>query len=264
MNYSSGLRPSALRWERHFPRGSLLLCAVVMLMSAMAGAAPTEPAAPHAATPPADLASQLVAAATERLAHHGELQHWLPHQAEISAWLPASAEHLPPCQQRVQYQPAQPDAKPWGRIPYLLQCADENGWTLRARVNAEVRLPVWVAAEPLRRDQAIAQSQLRLKNMTINQLHRGFISIKQPPKRRLLRDLAVGKPLYPAILAPEWLVQKNEQVVIEARGESFAVSTRGLALGNGSKGKLVLVENIDSGKRIQAKVVAKNKVQTIR
>lgn len=262
MPYKEEVVSNSLIWERLFPHGSALLG--LMLISGMAFAAPPAKEDTNTASSGLDVTQQLIATATQRLNEHAHLQQWLPHQAEISAWLPAGADHLPACQQVVQYRPAQPDAKPWGRIPYLLQCAGDNGWTLRARVNVMVRLPVWVAGEALRREHTITPAQLQLKSMVINQLHRGFISIKQPPSRRLLRDLAVGKALYPAILAPVWLVQEDEQVVIEAVGESFSVSTRGLALSSGSKGELVWVQNLDSGKRIQARVVAKNKVQTFR
>ncbi|MGO5000423.1 flagellar basal body P-ring formation chaperone FlgA [Oceanisphaera sp. W20_SRM_FM3] len=210
------------------------------------------------------LSLQLISVATQRLTEYAVLQRWQPYQAEFSPWLPASVAHLPSCQKAVRYEVAQADAKPWGRIAYLLACIDEPGWTLRGRITVEVSLPVWVAAESLKREQALNADLLRLQSMNLSQLHRGFISSLQPPKRRLLRNLSKDQPLYPAILAPLWLVQKNEQVVIEARGENFAVSTQGLALGNASKGELVLVQNIDSGKRMQARVVARNKVQTLR
>lgn len=209
------------------------------------------------------LSEQLIAAADKRLAEYAALQHWLPYQAEFSAWLPAGAEHLAVCLQAVQLQTAQADAKPWGRISYVLQCQDQPGWMLRGRVTVAVSLPVWVAAEPLKREQTVSAELLTLQSMNIASLHRGFISSQHPPKRRMLRDLAVAQPLYPAILAPVWLVQKNEQVVIEAVGTDFTVSTQGLALSNGSKGELVAVQNLDSGKRIQARVVGKHKVQTL-
>ena len=235
-----------------------------------------EPVAQHSSTQPPEnkpehkpgsadmLSRQLIAAATQRLTEYAALQRWQPYQAEFSAWLPASVEHLPVCQKTVRYEVAQADAKPWGRIPYLLTCIDESGWTLRGRVTVKVSLPVWVAAESLKRDQALNVDLLRLQSTNLSQLHRGFISSPQPPKRRLLRNLSKDQHLYPAILAPLWLVQKNEQVVIEALGENFAVSTQGLALSNASKGQLVSVQNLDSGKRIQARVVGKNKVQTLR
>lgn len=210
------------------------------------------------------LSKQLIAAASERLAEYAALQRWLPYQAEFSTWLPAGAKHLAVCQQAVQLHTAPADAKPWGRISYVLECPDQPGWMLRGRVTVAVSLPVWVATEPLQREQALSPELLRLQSIDITSLHRGFISSQQAPKRRMLRDLAVAQALYPAILAPVWLVQKNEQVVIEAVGADFTVSTRGLALTNGSKGELVAVQNLDSGKRIQARVVGKSKVQTLR
>ena len=234
------------RRERRFPPGSLLLALLLMALPVRA-----------------ELEQGLVAAATERLTQHARLQQWLPYQSDIIPWLPAGAAHLPDCGQPPLYQPAQPDAEPWGRIPYLIQCQDQPGWSIRARVKVQVRLPVWVAAEPLQRDQHVTPANLQLKSMAIHRLHRGFFGGREAPSQRLLRDLPTGKPLYPGLLAPVWLVQKNEQVVIEAVGESFSVSTKGLALGNGSEGDMIPVRNLDSDKRIQAQVVAEHRVRTL-
>ena len=229
-------------------------------------------ATPQPVVPPANthsafadnLTQQLETDARQQLADYARVQRWLPYQAKFNIWLPAAVAHLPACALPVQVQPATPEAKPWGRISYVLRCSADPNWTLRARVTVAVTLPVWVAAEPLQREQALTPNLLRLQSMDISSQHRGFISSAQPPKRRLLRDLSLNQPLYPAVLAPVWLVEKKQQVVIEARGENFTVSTQGLALGNGSKGELVAVQNLDSSKRIQARVVAKNRVQSLR
>lgn len=212
----------------------------------------------------AELADELTRAAGQRLAAHAGEQDWLPYQAEFSPWLPAGASRLPPCTVPLRFEPAQADGEPWGRVPYLVHCPDQPGWTSRARVEVKVRMPVWVAAERLRREQEITPSSVRLESLSLERLHRGFISGQRPPQQRLLRDLPAGEPLYPALLAPLWLVKKKELVVIEAVGDGFAITTKGTALGNGSLGELVRVRNADSGKVIQARVVAENRVQSLR
>lgn len=211
-----------------------------------------------------DLRRQLETDARLQLATFAQVQGWLPYQAKLSTWVPKGVAHLPVCPQAVQVHKAASGVKPWGRVSYVLRCIAEPGWTLRARVTVAVTLPVWITTEPLKRAQVIEPHQLRLKSMSITALHRGFISSPLPPKRRVLRDLSLGQPIYPTVLAPVWLVEKNQQVVIEARGKNFSVSTKGLALNNGSKGELIAVQNLDSGKRIQARVVAKNQVQSLR
>lgn len=211
-----------------------------------------------------DLRRQLETDARLQLATFAQVQGWLPYHAKLSTWVPTGVAHLPTCPQAVQVHKATSGAKPWGRVSYVLRCIAEPGWTLRARVTVAVTLPVWITTEPLKRDQVIDPHQLRLKSMNIKALHRGFISSPLPPKRRVLRDLSLGQPIYPTLLAPVWLVEKNQQVVVEARGKNFSVSTKGLALNNGSKGELIAVQNLDSGKRIQARVVAKNRVQSLR
>lgn len=212
----------------------------------------------------AELADELARAAEQRLARHAAEQGWLPYQAEFSPWLPAGAASLPECTLPLRFEPAQADGEPWGRLPYLVHCPDQPGWTTRARVEVKVRMPVWVAAERLRRDQELTPSSVQLQSLSLDGLYRGFVAGREPPAQRLLRDLPAGEPLYPALLAPLWLVKKKEQVVIEAVGDGFVISTKGLALGNGSQGELVRVRNLDSGTVIQARVVAENRVQSLR
>lgn len=211
----------------------------------------------------AELAAGLRQAAEQRLAAYAEQQAWPPYRAELEPWLPAGAAHLPDCGQAPRFTPAQPDGRPWGRIPYLIQCPDHPGWQTRARVMVRVRLPVWVAAEPLSREQELAAARIELQAMDIGRLHRGFVSGPRPGQQRLLRDLPAGEPLYPALLAPAWQVRRGEAVVIEAVGESFTISTRGLALDNGAERELVRVRNGDSGQEIQARVVGANRVRTL-
>ncbi len=234
--------------ERCFPPGkSVLLLLLAMTFSARG-----------------DLAGELSRAAEQRLAHYANEHDWLPYQAGFSPWLPAGASRLPECAQPVRFEPAQAGDAPWGRVPWLIHCPDDPGWTTRARVEVSVHLPVWVARERLRREQELSASVLQLKSLSLERLHRGFIAGRQPPEQRLLRDLPAGEPLYPALLAPRWLVKKNEQVVIEAQGNGFTVTTQGLALTNGSEGELIRVRNIDSEKIIQTRVVAGNRVQSLR
>ncbi|WP_346351718.1 flagellar basal body P-ring formation chaperone FlgA [Oceanimonas sp. AH20CE76] len=239
--------PGLLR-ERRFPPGKYLLVLMLMLSFSVR----------------AELANELVRAAEQRLADYAAERDWLPYQAQFSPWLPAGAEHLPECTQALQFEAARADDEPWGRVPWLIHCPDKSGWSTRARVEVNVQMPVWVAKERLRRDQELTPAAVRLQSLSLERLYRGFVAGRKPPRQRLLRDLPAGAPLYPALLAPLWMVKKNEQVIIAAGGEGFVVTTTGLALENGSKGELIRVRNVGSQTVIQARVVAENRVQSLR
>ncbi|MHA6965201.1 flagellar basal body P-ring formation chaperone FlgA [Zobellella denitrificans] len=246
MNYINSRGHFRPLWEMRLPPGKLLLLCLLFALPVRA-----------------ELAAQLQREAESRLQAHAEQQAWPPYRAEFEPWLPAGAAQLPACEQAPRFSPAQPDARPWGRILYLIQCPDSPGWQIRARVMVRVRLPVWVAAEPLSREQELVSARLELQAMDIGRLHRGFVSGPRPGAQRLLRDLPAGEPLYPALLAPAWLVRRGEPVVIEAVGESFTISTRGLALDNGAERELIRVRNSDSGQEIRARVVGANRVRTL-
>ncbi len=59
------------------------------------------------------------------------------------------------------------------------------------------------------------------------------------------------------------VISFNQEVIAEFEQGSVFVTTKVKARGNGSIGEVIEVENIDTGKRIQAEVLNENRVRII-
>jgi flagella basal body P-ring formation protein FlgA len=61
-------------------------------------------------------------------------------------------------------------------------------------------------------------------------------------------------------LNPDWLVYKNQKVVIEHNIGEIYVKMNGIALSNGAKGERILVKNISSNKTVEGFVKSEKKI----
>ena len=59
---------------------------------------------------------------------------------------------------------------------------------------------------------------------------------------------------------PDWLVHKNQRIIIEHSIGAISVKMEGIALSNGAKGDRVLVKNISSSKIIEGFVEGTKKI----
>ena len=61
-------------------------------------------------------------------------------------------------------------------------------------------------------------------------------------------------------LKPDWLVHKNQRIIIEHSIGAISVKMEGIALSNGAKGDRVLAKNISSNKIIEGFVESTKKI----
>lgn len=180
---------------------------------------------------------------------------WQTMQVRYEPWLPDSVEHLTACQSDVKFYAADHNQVLWGRHNYRIECPDKTGWMLRARVTVSVRLPVWVAARNISRQQTLSDADLQLQTTQLELLTHGFsVQGESLVNYRAVRPIAVGQVLDKNNLRPPLLVRKGEQVVIRAGQEGFAASMSGIALQDGVLGQMIRVRNSSSQKEIQAEV----------
>ena len=71
---------------------------------------------------------------------------------------------------------------------------------------------------------------------------------------RLLKVLKVNH------LKPDWLVHRNQRIIIEHTIGTISVKMEGIALSNGAKGDRVSVKNISSNKIIEGFVESAKKI----
>lgn len=189
-------------------------------------------------------------------------QGWPNREAEYQVWLSPAAVHLPACQQAVRLQAGGQYRQPWGRRPYLVECT-EPSWQLRARVEVTLMLPVWVTAREIQKGSTIQLADLVEKELDVSRLQRGFV----PSNASLVgsksnRQLRMGQLIGELDLQKAWAVQEGEGVLIRAGQAGFSATTRGKALESGAIGDGIRVRNSQSGKEIQAWVIAKGEVET--
>lgn len=217
----------------------------------------------HAAQILADeLEDALIRDARTTLEEYVTQQGWPTPTADYQVWLSSAVAHLPPCEQQVQLQAGGQYRQPWGRRPYLITCLSPS-WQLRGRVEVNLTLPVWVAAQDIQRDVPIAAADVLVQELDVSRLQRGFIPANQSLQGyKSSRHLRAGHLLGELDLQKPWAIEKDQGVLIRASDGSFSATTRGEALENGAIGDAIKVRNSRSGKVIQAWVVGRGEVET--
>jgi len=150
------------------------------------------------------------------------------------------------------------------RMTTEVRCQGTEPWKLYVSVEVQIWQRVAIAAGPLQRGQLLGPGDLALAERTLAQQQRGYI---RDPARvvgyRLKRSLSEGDVITPdAIVAPP-LIEKGQQVMLEARGGGLLVQVAGTALESGMAGEIIRVENTESGRAVEGVVRSAKKVEVL-
>ena len=102
-------------------------------------------------------------------------------------------------------------------------------------------------------DLVLSEKKKIMSNGAINDL-------KSVVGKRLKKSLREGVILKASHLKPDWLVHKNQRIIIEHSIGAISVKMEGIALSNGAKGDRVLAKNISSNKIIEGFVNSAKKI----
>jgi flagella basal body P-ring formation protein FlgA len=86
-------------------------------------------------------------------------------------------------------------------------------------------------------------------------------SLSELAGRRLKRDLPAGTVLTPAILQPEIVIKRGQQVTVVASVSGIEVRTQGVAMGDASANSRIRVKNLNSAKVVEGLVDTQNMVR---
>lgn len=169
---------------------------------------------------------------------------------------------LPECDTALQKTLSAPE-EPVGRLTITLECHQPQYWKARVRAEVEVFLPLVVAKQTISRHQLISHDDLSLKRSNIAYLRRNYFTspddlIGQTSRRKII----AGKIISPKMVESPQLVQRNEEVIIEATFGAMTARMKGIALESGAKGNTIRVRNLSSNKEIFATVTGKQRVRT--
>lgn len=196
-----------------------------------------------------------------------ELQQYL-HQLGVKARQPEIELHLPSAlndsrcdnlgiSRRNQTEP------PLGRVSYSLSCTAPKRWQSRAVAQVKLYLPLVVASRTLERDEVLTADMLTLQKLDISGVRHGLeFNAHTLLGMTVKRRISAGSPVSRHLLQVAYLVQKGAQITVQYRGDGFAVSTTAIALSDGQLGERISVQNISSGKVIDAVVTGENNAET--
>ena len=123
---------------------------------------------------------------------------------------------------------------------------------------------VFVLTKPKLKGDRIEEADLILtyKNKLLS---RGaFEDLKLVLGKRLKKSLQKGSILKAIHLNPDWLVHKNQRIMIENNIGEIYVAMEGIALSNGAKGDRILAKNIASNKTVERFVISEKKISIFR
>lgn len=138
-------------------------------------------------------------------------------------------------------------------------CSGTNGWQLYLSARASQLVDVVVAKRQLSPGLVLSADMVQLESR--DQLFSRGATISNPDLvdgARIKRALNPGQIL---TLKDLCLVCKGDMVTIEGNSGTLMVATSGKALSDGSLGDNIEVQNLNSGRKIQANVTAVKKVE---
>lgn len=152
---------------------------------------------------------------------------------------------------------------PLGRLSYSLACTAPKRWQSRAVAQVKLWLPLVVATRTLERGEVLSADMLSIQPQEVSTLRHGLEFSAAPLLGMTIkRRISAGDVVSRHLLQAAYLVQKGAQVTLHYRGDGFAVSTSAIALSDGVLGERISVQNISSGKVLDAIVTAENNVES--
>ena len=156
------------------------------------------------------------------------------------------------------------DSRRTNRVTVEVRCAGPRPWKIFVPVRLAVFQPVLVAARALPRDSYLAAEDIEIREADTGRLDYGYlVRLDDAVGQRLRRPLSAGEPITPGNLETPAMVLRGQQVVLEARSGGLTVRMAGVAQADGIRGQVIPVENLRSGRRVQAVVRSAKSVEVL-
>ena len=150
------------------------------------------------------------------------------------------------------------------RVTAEVRCTGGQPWKIFIPVQLQVWQKVLVATGPLQRGKMLAASDMILAERTISDQARGFmLNPSHAIGYRLKRDLSEGDVITPAVIVAPPLIERGQNVTLEAQSGALKVRMAGIALEPGLAGDIITVENRESGRKVEGVVRSGKTVEVL-
>lgn len=147
------------------------------------------------------------------------------------------------------------------RMTVRVSCQGSNPWALYVPVTVSALVDVVFSRRALARGMILAEEDLELRRISLDKLPVNYLSdSNQLLGFELTRAVNSGTPLAMNVVKLREIVRQGQEVIIVAQASGFQVRMSGKALKNGTFGDLIPVQNLKSGRTIEATVVGENRV----
>jgi flagella basal body P-ring formation protein FlgA len=154
---------------------------------------------------------------------------------------------------------------PWGSITAQLDILSPEGEVvnkLPLRLEIQAFRNVVRARANLKRGEVIDASSVYVVEEVLD--YQNFKALDDPTKvvgKVAKRNINQGELITPSSFEEEALVQRGDLVTMVARNGGITVTALGKARSDGALGEVIIVENLDSRKRVQGRVVGERMVE---
>jgi flagellar basal body P-ring formation protein FlgA len=141
------------------------------------------------------------------------------------------------------------------RVTVGVRCTQDTQWTIYLPLTIESEVPTLILNKALARNTVATAQDVTTQVRRVSGLGSNAIrSAAELAGQRLKRDLPAGTVLTPAMLQPEILIRRGQQVTVIAMVAGIEVRTQAVALADGCASSRIRVKNLNSAKVVEGLV----------
>lgn len=154
------------------------------------------------------------------------------------------------------------DARGPGRTFLGVECDSDKPWNIYVSANIDMFANVLVSNKSLLRGQIVTSGDVSLETRKLSGLRTGyFVDLQQLENMQVARTVRRGQVITPALLKPQFLVKRGQQVMLLARAGGIKVRMKGHALADATLNSRVRVKNDSSGRVVEGVVTNRGIVE---
>ena len=144
----------------------------------------------------------------------------------------------------------------------LLECYSGDHQKFFLNVEFKIFAPVVTSSRLIARGQVINEADLQISEQQINAARQpGFSATKQVLGMVAKRTIRPGRQISPSLLTAPRLVSRGDEVIIIATNDNISIKMKGEALNGGALGQQITVKNLQSQRRIRARIAERGVVE---
>jgi flagella basal body P-ring formation protein FlgA len=130
--------------------------------------------------------------------------------------------------------------------------------------SSQATVQVFILKNSKLKGDRVEEADLKLSKKKAILSKGAFSDLESVLGKRLIKSLQKGATLKTNHLKPDWLVYKNQKIIIEHKIGEIYVKMDAIALSNGAKGDRILVKNVSSKKIVEGFVEDSRKISIFR